>query len=154
MKAALMKDMTISGKLVVNLQAISLLINKISLSKLIEGGAAILQIDNINHQRAMEGIICRSPLQISILRVEVRSKTMFVKQNIPDEHSPCAIINVKHPEAPVFLPTIIPPITRLIWATDEYATRLLVSVCRRHINLTTAPPSILIVTHIRFMWGD
>lgn len=34
-----------------------LLINKISLSKLIDGGAAILQIHSKNHQSAIDGII-------------------------------------------------------------------------------------------------
>jgi hypothetical protein len=117
--AALIKDMTIRGTMVSNLQDTILLINKISLNRLIDGGAAILQIHNRNHHRAIEGMIWTSPLHKSMLRVDVRSNTMFVKQNIPDEHSPWAIIRAKHPVAPVFVPAITPAITSLMWATEE-----------------------------------
>lgn len=117
--AALIKDITISGKNLMTLHDIKLLINNTSLNKLTEGGAAILQIHKRNHQSAIDGIICNRPLHTNILRDEVRSNTIFVKQNIPEEHSPCAIIRAKHPVAPVRLPTITPPITSLIWATDE-----------------------------------
>jgi hypothetical protein len=55
--AALIKDIIIRGTMVNNLQDTILLINKISLSRLIDGGAAILQIHSRNHHRAIEGII-------------------------------------------------------------------------------------------------
>jgi len=117
--AALIKDIIIKGIIFMVLQDKILLINKISLNRLIEGGAAILQMLNRNHHRAMEGIICIRPLHRSMLRDDVRSNTILVKQNIPDEHSPWAIIRAKHPAAPVFLPAITPAITNLMWATDE-----------------------------------
>lgn len=65
--------MTIRGAIEINLQAQVLLISKISPIKLIDGGAAILQMLNINHHKAIEGIICSNPLQIIILRDPVRS---------------------------------------------------------------------------------
>lgn len=111
--------MTIMGIILIVLQDRILLINKISLNRLIEGGAAILQIQSKNHHNAIEGIICISPLQSNILRDDVRSNTMLVRQNIPEEHNPWAIIRAKHPTAPVLLPAITPAITKLMWATDE-----------------------------------
>jgi hypothetical protein len=145
--AALINDITIRGMILIILHEIILLMRIISLNRLIEGGAAILQIHNKNHHSAIDGIICINPLHNNILRDEVRSKTMLVRQNIPDEQSPWAIIRAKHPVAPVFLPAITPEITKLICAIDEYATRLLVSVWRKHIKLTIEPPTILTVTH-------
>jgi hypothetical protein len=127
-KAALIKDMIIKGTIFKVLQDKMLLINKISLNRLIEGGAAILQMHNRNHHRAIEGMICIRPLQRSILREDVRSNTILVRQNMPDEHSPWAIIRARHPDAPVFLPAMTPAITNLMCATDEYATKLFVSV--------------------------
>jgi hypothetical protein len=112
-------DIIIRGNKLIKLHAIILLIRRISLSKLIDGGAAILQTHNRNHHNAIEGIICRNPLQIRILREDTRSNAIFVKQNMPDEHSPWATIKAKHPDDPVVLPTIIPPIIRLMWATEE-----------------------------------
>lgn len=44
-------------------------INAISPNRLIEGGAAILQIDKINHQNEIAGNIHRIPLVKYILRV-------------------------------------------------------------------------------------
>jgi hypothetical protein len=117
--AALIKDITIKGIIFMVLHDRMLLINKISLNRLIDGGAAILQIHRRNHHRAMEGIICIRPLHSSILREDVRSNTILVKQNIPEEHSPWAIIRARQPDAPVFLPAITPAITNLIWATEE-----------------------------------
>jgi len=48
-------------------------INIISLSKLIEGGAAILAAVNINHQNVIIGFIVINPLVKNILRVWVIS---------------------------------------------------------------------------------
>jgi hypothetical protein len=87
-KAALMKDMIIRGKHLTILHAIILLISITSLNRLIEGGAAILQTHRRNHHSDIDGIIWIRPLHTSILRDEVRSKTMFVRQNIPEEQSP------------------------------------------------------------------
>jgi hypothetical protein len=84
------------------------------------------------------------PLLTTKLRVPIRSKAILVRQNIPDEHKPCAIISTKHPEAPPLEPTMIPPITKLMCATEEYATNLFVSVWRRQTNLIIEPPARLI----------
>lgn len=48
-------------------------INAISPNKLMEGGAAILQIERINHQKEIAGNIHRIPLVKYILRVWVDS---------------------------------------------------------------------------------
>ena len=48
-------------------------INAISPNRLMEGGAAILQIDKINHQKEIEGNKHRIPLVKYILRVWVDS---------------------------------------------------------------------------------
>lgn len=56
-KAALIKDITIRGIIFKMLQDIILLINRISLKRLIEGGAAILQIQSRNHHMAIDGMI-------------------------------------------------------------------------------------------------
>lgn len=60
-----------------------------------------------------------SPLHNNIFREDVRSNTILVKQNIPEEHKPWAIIKAKQPTAPVLLPDIIPAITNLMCATEE-----------------------------------
>jgi len=114
-----MKDIIIRGIVEARFQEHTLLIKIISPIKLIEGGAAMLQILSRNHQSAMEGMIWISPLQINILREPVRSNTILVRQNIPEEHNPWAIIKVKLPASPDALPTIKPAITKLMCATDE-----------------------------------
>jgi hypothetical protein len=114
-----MKDIIIKGKIFIRLIETRLLISIISPNKLIDGGAAILQMHNRNHQIAIEGITCIRPLLTTKLREEIRSNAILVKQNIPEEHRPWAIIRTKHPEVPLREPTMMPPITNLMWATDE-----------------------------------
>lgn len=114
-----MKDIIIRGRIFKVVHEMILLISRISLNKLIDGGAAMLQIHSRNHHNAIDGIICISPLHNNMFRDDTRSNTMLVKQNMPDEHSPWAIINAKHPVTPVFVPTITPAITRLMCATEE-----------------------------------
>lgn len=117
--AALMNDIIINGAIVTVLHERMLLINKTSLTRLSDGGAAILQMHKRNHQRAIEGMICMRPLHSIILREERRSNTIFVRQNIPEEQRPCAIIRDRHPVAPDFLLAITPAITNLMCATEE-----------------------------------
>jgi hypothetical protein len=87
-KTALIKDITIKVKQFSKSQAVILLIKTISPNKLIEGGAAMLQILIRNHHRAIDGIVNIIPLQIIIFREPSRSYKMLVKQNIPEEHRP------------------------------------------------------------------
>jgi hypothetical protein len=49
----------------------------------------------------------------------MRSNAILVKQNIPEEHNPWAIIRTKQPEVPLKDPAITPPMINLMWATDE-----------------------------------
>lgn len=63
-------------------------IKKISLIKLILGGAAILAQQNINHQNAIVGIIVSIPFVNTILRVIVIEYLIFAKQNRADDLSP------------------------------------------------------------------
>jgi hypothetical protein len=56
-KAALINDIIIRGTIFIKARLQSLLINKISPKRLIEGGAAILQMHNKNHHSVMDGII-------------------------------------------------------------------------------------------------
>jgi len=63
-------------------------INKISLIKLILGGAAIFAQQNINHQKAIIGIIVNIPFVSTILRVIVIEYLIFAMQNKADDLSP------------------------------------------------------------------
>lgn len=63
-------------------------INKISLIKLILGGAAIFAQQNINHQKAIVGIIVNIPFVNTILRVIVIEYLIFAIQNSADDLSP------------------------------------------------------------------
>lgn len=75
-------------------------INMISLIRLIDGGAAILEAVNINHHSEMIGVTVINPFVRNILRVWVISYEIFAKINRPDEHSPCAIIIINAPHKP------------------------------------------------------
>jgi hypothetical protein len=86
--AALIKDIIAKGAMHTQSQAQILLISKISPNKLIEGGAAILQILIRNHHRAIAGIICSNPLVTTMFRDPIRSYAMLVKPNIAEEHNP------------------------------------------------------------------
>lgn len=63
-------------------------IKKISLIKLILGGAAILAQQNINHQNAIVGMIVSIPFVSTILRVIVIEYLIFAIQNKADDLSP------------------------------------------------------------------
>lgn len=94
-------------------------INAISPNRLIEGGAAILQIERINHQKEIAGKRHRSPLVKYILRVWVDSYVKFARANIQEEQRPCAIIITKAPFQPQVESNEMPKITRAICPTDE-----------------------------------
>jgi hypothetical protein len=59
---------------------------------LILGGAAMLAQQNINHQKAIVGIIVNIPFVSTILRVIVMLYLIFAIQNSADDLRPCAII--------------------------------------------------------------
>jgi hypothetical protein len=62
--------------------------NIISLIKLIEGGAAILQAQNKNHHKLNLGKKFNNPLFKIMLRLPTRSYIKFTKQKSPEEHNP------------------------------------------------------------------
>ena len=100
----------------------------ISPKRLREGGAPMLQAEKRNHHIVIKGNKVISPLVDVILRVRVVSYVIFARANIHDEHKPWAIIKVRAPVQPHRELDIIPPVTRPIWATEEYAIRDLMSV--------------------------
>jgi hypothetical protein len=64
-------------------------------------------------------------------------------KNIPEEVKPCATMIITPEMSPIFVWDKMAPITRAIWATEEYAIIVFLSNCRRHNSLTQAPPNIL-----------
>lgn len=64
------------------------IIRKISLIKLILGGAAIFAQQNMNHQSDNIGITVKNPLVNIILRVCVMLYLMFAIQNSADDLNP------------------------------------------------------------------
>lgn len=64
------------------------IIRKISLIKLILGGAAMLAQQNMNHHNDSIGIIVKKPFVSIILRVWVKLYLIFAIQNSADELSP------------------------------------------------------------------
>lgn len=63
-------------------------IRKISLIKLILGGAAIFAQQNMNHQKAIVGIIVNIPFVRTILRVIVIPYLIFAIQNNAEDLNP------------------------------------------------------------------
>jgi hypothetical protein len=64
------------------------IIRKISLIKLILGGAAMFAQQNINHQSDSIGITVRNPFVNMILRVDVILYLIFAIQNSAEDLSP------------------------------------------------------------------
>lgn len=93
--------------------------NRISLIKLIEGGAPIFQAANKNHHMEIVGHIINSPLVRYILRVWDISYVKFAKINRADEHSPWATIIIKDPYIAQFVFVIIAAKRRPICPTEE-----------------------------------
>lgn len=57
-----------------------------------------------------------------------------------EDTSPCAIINIKAPLSPHFVPEKIAAATILMCPTEEYAIKAFKSVCRIHIILVIKAP--------------
>jgi hypothetical protein len=117
-------------------------IRKISLIRLILGGAAIFAQQNINHQKAIVGIIVNIPFVRTILRVIVIPYLIFAMQNNAEDLSPWAIIIARLACIPNFEFDSIPVTMRPIWPTEEYAISDFMSDCRKQIIDVITPPTI------------
>lgn len=137
-------------------------ISKISLNKLIDGGAAIFAAVKINHHRVKVGPTHIKPLVKNILRVFVISYDRFAKINNAEDLKPWATIIAKDPDIPHKELESSPASINPMWPTEEYAINDLRSGWRIQINLViTAPhrerlisiedPHILILGNINTM---
>lgn len=98
---------------------IELEINKISAPKFKDGGAAILHAAKQNHQKHNEGNKFIIPLVINILRDETVSYVMFARENIQEEHSPCAKSIIIAPCQPQGVLVMIPAVAIPMCLTEE-----------------------------------
>lgn len=105
--ATVINLISLSGRVFIIEYLIDLVIKKISLSRLILGGAAMLAQQNINHHIDRAGMITKSPLVRVTLRVFVIAYVMFAIQNSAEELSPWASIIVSLACIPSFDPVII-----------------------------------------------
>lgn len=115
-------------------------IRKISLIKLIVGGAAIFAQHPINHQNEIAGIKDRSPFVSVTLRVMVMLYVILAKQNIADDLNPCAIIIDRLACIPIFVPDIAPANINAMCPIDEYAINDFISDWRKQISDVITPP--------------
>lgn len=92
---------------------------KISLRRLIVGGAAMLPAAIKNHQNVKAGNNLSNPFVKQILRVWVVSYVIFAKANKAEEHSPCAIIKAIAPCHPQAELDMAPTVSSPIWPTLE-----------------------------------
>ena len=76
------------------------MISIISLSRLIDGGAAMFAAVNKNHHIVIIGLIVMRPFVRNILRVCVISYERFARINRAEEFSPCATIIIRQPVIP------------------------------------------------------
>lgn len=121
------------------------IIKKISLIRLILGGAAILAQENINHQNDMFGIIVSIPFVNKILRVIVILYLMLAIQNSAEELNPWAIIIDSLACIPNLELDNIPAIISPMCPTEEYAISDFISDCRKQIMDVITPPIKAIV---------
>jgi len=143
------KNLTIEIRIIdsVDLDIIEV-INMISLSRLIDGGAAIFAAVNKNHHIDIVGAIIISPLVRNILRVCVISYDILAIINRADELRPWAIIIIRALERPHTVFDNIPVSINPIWPTDEYAIKDFKSGCRMQIILVAAAPDNAILISI------
>lgn len=95
------------------------MINKISLSRLMDGGAAIFALTKRNHHIDIMGRLTRIPLVRAMLRVWVCSYVILARLNRAEDTSPCAIIIANLPYRPILVFDITPAIRRPMCPTDE-----------------------------------
>lgn len=91
----------------------------ISESKLIKGGAAILLIIENNQKKESKGEDPKPPFLKIILRENLREYNKFPPKNIEEDLSPWAIISINLPITPIEEKYKILLITSPIWATEE-----------------------------------
>lgn len=120
------------------------IIKKISLIKLILGGAAIFAQQNRNHHSDNIGKTVKNPFVSIILRVWVKLYLIFAIQKSADDLSPWAIIIDRLACNPNLEFVSIPATISPICPTDEYAIIDFISDCRRQIIDVTTPPTIAI----------
>jgi len=94
-------------------------ISIISLSRLIEGGAAILEAANRNHHIVIIGALVIRPLVKYILRVWVISYLKLAKMNRAEDLKPWAIIIIKAPYIPQEVLVSRPASINPMWPTEE-----------------------------------
>lgn len=119
---------------------------RISLKRLMVGGAAMLVMERRNHHRAMNGEIMASPLEMYRLRVLVVSYVMFAMANRAEEDRPWAIIMKIAPYIPRGELDMAPATSSPMCPTEEYAIRAFRSVWRRQImEDRTAPQREILI---------
>lgn len=94
-------------------------IKVISLSKLIDGGAAMFAAVNRNHHIVIIGLIVMRPLVKNMLRVWVISYDKFAIINKAEELRPWATIIIKLPVIPQDELDSMPVNIKPIWPTEE-----------------------------------
>lgn len=90
----------------------------ISPNRLIDGGAAMLAADIINHQKEREGKSIIIPLDRYILRVFVASYLMLARANIAGEQRPWASIIIMAPFHPQTVLDSRPAVRRPMCPTE------------------------------------
>jgi len=111
----------------------TLVYNKISPNKLIEGGQPILSTHNKKVKAAEQGIIDINPWIKYILRLPTFSYTMLIKENKPADTIPWETISTKAPSHPILKLVYNPLINKPICPTEEYAIKDLMSLWRIQI---------------------
>ena len=113
---------------------------RISAIKLIIGGAAILPIILKSQKNEIRGKHAKNPFLNSSLRENLREYKTFPPKNIIEDLIPWATIRAMAPHIPIELKYSSPPITRPIWATEEYAIITFMSSWLIQINPMIADP--------------
>lgn len=116
--ATLIKEITIRIGIVLIIIVTRGVSNTISLTKLIEGGAAILAAIRRNHMMDIAGVRFMSPLVKNILRVLVVSYIILTAANSPEEERPWEIIIKSDPWKAHRVPVIRLAAISPIWLTD------------------------------------
>ena len=120
------------------------MIRRISLIRLILGGAAIFAQQNRNHHIDNIGNTVSNPFVNIILRVNVKLYLIFAIQNSADDLNPWAIIIDRLACSPSLEFVSIPATISPICPTDEYAIIDFISDCRKQIIDVSTPPTIAI----------
>jgi len=133
----------------VSVTCVKLIINNTSPKRLNVKGPPKLATINKNQKIDKEGIKLRPPLLRTKDREWDRSYIRFARANIPDEHTPCAIMIIIPPASPHIPNLNTPAIIKAMCTTEEYAIITLISLITVHRTPKTPPPTNanLIVKH-------